>query len=162
VAPDPAPASVGAALPFPPPWLLLDGAGRDNPGADQRDPDVRAGAPIDVRTVSGHCARANRIRTYALAALAAEQGGIEAGARERTAFRRMTLEAINLDNTTTILSSVDHFNFKRHINYIYAGDVAPCCRLGRCCTGSASTTTRPRMPATPILCVGRIRRVEPG
>ena len=37
----------------------------------------------------------------------------------------MTLEAINLDNTTTILSSVDHFNFNWHINYLYADDVAP-------------------------------------
>jgi hypothetical protein len=37
----------------------------------------------------------------------------------------MTLEAINLDNTTTILSSVDHFNFNWHINYIYADDVTP-------------------------------------
>ena len=39
--------------------------------------------------------------------------------------RGMTLEAINLDNTTTILSSVDHFNFNWHINYIYDDDVAP-------------------------------------
>ena len=39
--------------------------------------------------------------------------------------RAMTLEAINLDNTTTILSSVDHFNFNWHINYIYAEDAAP-------------------------------------
>jgi hypothetical protein len=39
--------------------------------------------------------------------------------------RGMTLEAINLNNTTTILSSVDHFNFNWHINYIYADDVAP-------------------------------------
>jgi hypothetical protein len=37
----------------------------------------------------------------------------------------MTLEAINLDNTTEILSSVDHFDFNWHINYIYADDVAP-------------------------------------
>ena len=37
----------------------------------------------------------------------------------------MTLEAINLDNTTTILSSVDHFNFNWHVNYVYAEDVAP-------------------------------------
>jgi hypothetical protein len=37
----------------------------------------------------------------------------------------MTVEAINLDNTTTILSSVDHFNFNWHINYIYNDDVAP-------------------------------------
>jgi hypothetical protein len=37
----------------------------------------------------------------------------------------MTLEAINLDNTTTLLSSVDRFNFNWHINYIYADDVAP-------------------------------------
>lgn len=37
----------------------------------------------------------------------------------------MTLEAINLDNTTTILSSVDHFDFNWHINYVYADDVAP-------------------------------------
>jgi hypothetical protein len=39
--------------------------------------------------------------------------------------RGMTLEAINLNNTTTILSSVDHFNFNWHINYIYKDDVAP-------------------------------------
>jgi hypothetical protein len=37
----------------------------------------------------------------------------------------MTLEAILLNNTTEILSSVDHFNFNWHINYIYADDVAP-------------------------------------
>ena len=37
----------------------------------------------------------------------------------------MTVEAINLDNTTTILSSVDRFNFNWHINYIYADNVAP-------------------------------------
>jgi hypothetical protein len=39
--------------------------------------------------------------------------------------RGMTLEAINPDNTTTILSSVDHFDFNWHINYVYADDVAP-------------------------------------
>jgi hypothetical protein len=39
--------------------------------------------------------------------------------------RGMTVEAINLDNTTTILSSVDHFDFNWHINYVYADDVAP-------------------------------------
>jgi hypothetical protein len=39
--------------------------------------------------------------------------------------RGMTLEAINLNNTTTILSSVDHFNFNWHINYIYSDDVTP-------------------------------------
>jgi len=37
----------------------------------------------------------------------------------------MTLEAINLDNTVTILSSVDHFDFNWHINYLYADNVAP-------------------------------------
>jgi len=37
----------------------------------------------------------------------------------------MTLEAINLDNTTTLLSSVDHFDFNWHINYVYDDDVAP-------------------------------------
>jgi hypothetical protein len=37
----------------------------------------------------------------------------------------MTLEAINLNNTVEILSSVDHFNFNWHINYIYSDDVAP-------------------------------------
>ncbi|HYL38392.1 MAG TPA: hypothetical protein VEV17_20915 [Bryobacteraceae bacterium] len=37
----------------------------------------------------------------------------------------MTLEAINLDNTTTILSSVDHFDFNWHVNYVYDDDVAP-------------------------------------
>jgi len=37
----------------------------------------------------------------------------------------MTLESINLDNTTTVLSSVDHFDFNWHVNYVYADDVAP-------------------------------------
>jgi hypothetical protein len=39
--------------------------------------------------------------------------------------KAMTLEAINLDNTTTVLSSVDHYDFGWQINYIYADDVAP-------------------------------------
>jgi hypothetical protein len=37
----------------------------------------------------------------------------------------MTLEAIHLNNTTEILSSVDHFDFNWHINYIYADNEAP-------------------------------------
>jgi hypothetical protein len=39
--------------------------------------------------------------------------------------RGMTLEAINLDNTVTTLSSVDHFDFNWHVSYLYADDVAP-------------------------------------
>jgi hypothetical protein len=39
--------------------------------------------------------------------------------------RGMTLEAINLDNTVTVLSSVDHFDFNWHVSYLYADDVAP-------------------------------------
>ena len=40
--------------------------------------------------------------------------------------RGMTLEAINVaDNKTQILSSVDHFDFNWHINYVYADEAAP-------------------------------------
>lgn len=39
--------------------------------------------------------------------------------------RAMTLEAINLDNTVTVLSAVDHFDFNWHVSYLYADDVAP-------------------------------------
>jgi hypothetical protein len=40
--------------------------------------------------------------------------------------RGMTLEAINpVNNTTQILSSVDHFDFNWHINYVYTDDAAP-------------------------------------
>jgi hypothetical protein len=40
--------------------------------------------------------------------------------------RGMTLEAINpVNNTTQILSSVDHFDFNWHINYVYADEEAP-------------------------------------
>jgi hypothetical protein len=39
--------------------------------------------------------------------------------------RGMTLESINLDNTVTVLSSVDHFDFNWHVSYLYADDVAP-------------------------------------
>jgi hypothetical protein len=37
----------------------------------------------------------------------------------------MTLEAINLDNSVTVISSVDHFDFNWHIAYVYKDDVAP-------------------------------------
>jgi hypothetical protein len=37
----------------------------------------------------------------------------------------MTLEAINLDNSVTVLSSTDHFDFNWHIAYVYRDDVAP-------------------------------------
>jgi len=40
--------------------------------------------------------------------------------------RGMTLEAIDpVNNRTQILSSVDHFDFNWHINYVYADEVAP-------------------------------------
>jgi hypothetical protein len=40
--------------------------------------------------------------------------------------RGLTLEAINpVNNTTQILSSVDHFDFNWHINYVYADEDAP-------------------------------------
>jgi hypothetical protein len=39
--------------------------------------------------------------------------------------RAMTLEAIEPSNRTRILSSVDHFDFNWHINYVYADDAAP-------------------------------------
>src|SRR4029434_2595525 len=39
--------------------------------------------------------------------------------------RAMTLEAINLDNTVTVLSSVDRFDFGWHVSYIYDVDVGP-------------------------------------
>ena len=40
--------------------------------------------------------------------------------------RGMTLEAIDpATNRTTVLSSVDHFDFNWHINYVYADDEAP-------------------------------------
>jgi hypothetical protein len=40
--------------------------------------------------------------------------------------RAMTLEAIDpTTNRTQILSSVDHFDFNWHINYVYADDAAP-------------------------------------
>jgi hypothetical protein len=37
----------------------------------------------------------------------------------------MTLEAINLDNSVTLLSLTDHFDFNWHIAYVYKDDVAP-------------------------------------
>lgn len=39
--------------------------------------------------------------------------------------KAMTLEAINLDNTTTVLSSVDHFDFGWHVAYLYGDDESP-------------------------------------
>jgi len=36
-----------------------------------------------------------------------------------------TLETINLDNTTTVVSSVDHFNFNWHVNYVYKDGYQP-------------------------------------
>jgi len=37
----------------------------------------------------------------------------------------MTLESVNLDNTVTVISSTDHFDFNWHIAYVYKDDVAP-------------------------------------
>jgi hypothetical protein len=37
----------------------------------------------------------------------------------------LTLETINLDNTVTLISSVDHFNFNWHVNYVYADGYQP-------------------------------------
>ncbi len=41
-----------------------------------------------------------------------------------------TLETINLDNTTTVISSVDHFNFNWHVNYVYADGYQPLAPAG--------------------------------
>ena len=63
--------------------------------------------------------------------------------------RAMTLEAIHLNNTTEILSSVDHFNFNWHINYIYADDVAPLLPAGTVLHMIAihdNTSANPRNP----------------
>jgi hypothetical protein len=37
----------------------------------------------------------------------------------------LTLETINQDNTVTVISSVDHFNFNWHVNYVYADGYQP-------------------------------------
>ena len=42
----------------------------------------------------------------------------------------LTLETINLDNTTTVISSVDHFNFNWHLNYVYADGYQPLVAAG--------------------------------
>jgi hypothetical protein len=42
-----------------------------------------------------------------------------------TRGKGMTLETINLDNSVTEISSVDHFNFNWHINYVYAEGSQP-------------------------------------
>ena len=39
--------------------------------------------------------------------------------------KAMTLETINLDNTTTVISSVDRWNFNWHVNYVYADGYQP-------------------------------------
>ena len=39
--------------------------------------------------------------------------------------KAMTLEAILLNNTTQVLSSVDHYDFHWQVNYVYADDAAP-------------------------------------
>jgi hypothetical protein len=63
--------------------------------------------------------------------------------------RGMTVEAINLNNTTTILSSVDHFDFNWHVNYVYADDVAPLLPAGTVLHMIGihdNTTSNPRNP----------------
>ena len=70
--------------------------------------------------------------------------------------RAMTFEAIHLNNTTEILSSVDHFNFNWHINYIYADEVAPLLPAGTVLHMIAihdNTAANPRNP-DPSLWVG--------
>src|SRR5947199_9169705 len=42
----------------------------------------------------------------------------------------MSLDTFYLNDTAEILSSVDHFDFNWHINYIYQDDVAPLLTAG--------------------------------
>jgi cytochrome c5 len=71
--------------------------------------------------------------------------------------RGMTLEAINVnDNRTQILSSVDHFDFNWHINYVYADDAAPLLPAGTVLhmIGIHDNTTANRRNPDPNMWVG--------
>ena len=76
--------------------------------------------------------------------------------------RGMTLEAINVaDNRTQILSSVDHFDFNWHINYVYADDAAPLLPAGTVLHMIGihdNTAGEPAQPRSEH--VGRLRRAE--
>jgi len=70
--------------------------------------------------------------------------------------KAMTLEAINLNNTTSILSSVDHFDFNWHVNYVYTDDVAPLLPAGTVLhmIGIHDNTSANRRNPDPLMWVG--------
>jgi hypothetical protein len=71
--------------------------------------------------------------------------------------RGMTVEAIDpATNRTTILSSVDHFDFNWHINYVYADDEAPLLPAGTVLhlIGVHDNTTANRRNPDPNMWVG--------
>jgi len=70
--------------------------------------------------------------------------------------KALTLEAINLNNTTTILSSVDHFDFNWHVNYVYTDDVAPLLPAGTVLhmIGIHDNTSANRRNPDPLMWVG--------
>ena len=78
--------------------------------------------------------------------------------------RGMTLEAIDpANNRTQILSSVDHFDFNWHINYVYADDAAPLLPAGTVLhmIGIHDNTSANRRNPDPEH-VGRLRRAQRG
>ena len=71
--------------------------------------------------------------------------------------RGMTVEAIDpATNRTTVLSSVDHFDFNWHINYVYADDEAPLLPAGTVLhlIGVHDNTTANRRNPDPNMWVG--------
>jgi hypothetical protein len=71
--------------------------------------------------------------------------------------RGLTVEAIDpTTNRTQVLSSVDHFDFNWHINYVYADDVAPLLPAGTVLhlIGVHDNTTANRRNPDPAMWVG--------
>ena len=110
-------------------------------GAAQQDDDRVQVLPEGLRRRNTRCARMairnipndelevppnTVVRTTATSGCRARRASTRSSRTCTCAAAAMTLEAIDpVKNRTQILSSVDHFDFNWHINYVYADDAAP-------------------------------------
>ena len=95
-------------------------------GVDAEVPGALAARSATSRTTSSRFRRTPWCAPTATSACRATRASTRSSRTCTCAGAGMTLEAINpADNRTQILSSVDHFDFNWHINYVYADDAAP-------------------------------------
>jgi hypothetical protein len=71
----------------------------------------------------------------------------------------MTIEAILPDGRKQVISSVDRYNFKRIMNYVFQDDAVPCLPKGTLFV-SLRATTLPPTRTIRTRCIGRVTAIR--